>query len=918
MTARSDKSSTHIEGGVYCADFVGRDKNITYGYSEQDVERLIDKVLTFLQAGAVFFPQSGRVGPGEVLSAEINGEVLTFRPGAAQRLGARRDERAYLLSLTVHREYQVWATKFIPLAAQMDARHVVAGLDMPITYSEFCVPQPGAGPEAQVTTIPLDDITDALDKHAAFIILGEPGCGKTTTLQKIAFEGAQTLLGGDPGCVPLFVRLSQQGGRDPFGFLQTEWERRTGSDFADALAAGRVLVLADGINELSREERSEWLKAWRLFTADYAGGNQVVFTSREKDYDRQLDLPRVRVEPLDDERIADYLQRNDAGGLGEMLDDPKTRLRQMARNPFNLSLLTFAYKSNQREMANRGALLTWFVGELFSREERLAHPGWLPRQAQIQALAGLAYTMQAQGESLTFAYQTARAALPESLEFQGEAITLQPADLFRFARAATLLDPAIEPDVRFYHHLLQEYFAACELLRRFESGEKLSRLWKTPRLASEIPPAEAGEWDPLPEPPTSGWEVTTILACGLSPNPAALVEAVRLHNPVLAGRCLDEAGITKPDDVTQKVRADLLADLQDSAVHLRARLQAGYILGRVGDPRFEPETINGVQVILPQMVDVPAGRVLLGSAEDDPNAYDQEKPQHSLDLPAFSVGRWPVTNAEFACFIEAGGYQNEAFWNTDLARCWLKGEDVAGGQFTAWIDIWKLLLTTPNWKEQLERSGSYTPDELKNYEYVAGLSEDELKVDLSRSLSEKSRERPQFWDDPERNSPSQPVVGITWFEARAYCAWLSEVAGREYRLPTESEWEAAARGPQGHSYPWGDAWDGDKANTIEGRLLKLSPVGAYAAAGGVGPCGAEDQCGNVWDWTSSLYSPYPYQIETREDPEADGERVVRGGSWNYNRRIARCAFRYRLSPDFFDNYIGFRVFSPGIVLDSGC
>jgi len=634
-----------------------------------------------------------------------------------------------------------------------------------------------------------------------------------------------------------------------------------------------------------------------------------------------------------------------------LLDDPKTRLREMARNPFNLSLLTFAWKSNQREMSNRGRLLEWFAGELFAREERQAHPGWLRREAQSAALAHLAFAMQERGESTTLPYQTARAALPPSVEVNGEDITLSPADLFRFARAATLLDPAAEPDVRFYHHLLQEYFAAIELRKRFDASQDLGGLWRCKRLAEEMPPAQAGEWDALPEPPATGWEVTTILACGLARDPAQLIEAVRAHNPVLAGRCLDEAGLTvcsddlsRPptadpqgatpavttsnlDGVTHHVRDDLLRDLHDPAVHLRARLQAGFTLGRIGDPRFEPQVINGVQVILPAMVRVPAGDWVIGSAEDEPNSYDDEKPQHTVELAAFEIGKWPVTNAEYACFIEAGGYKDESYWTTDLAKRWLKGEDVAGGQFKTWLDIWQWLKSTSDWKEQLESTGGIRPDGIRTYEYMAGLDEDELKVWLSKSLSAKSRERPQWWNDSTYNNPSQPVVGVTWFEAQAYCMWLSVVTGKIYRLPTEVEWEAAERGLSplplaarkrglgvgARVYPWGDDWDAAKANTIEGRVLKPSPVGAYAAAGGVGPLGAEDQSGNVWNWTSSLYRPYPYRHDDCEDSEAEGERTVRGGSWFYDRIGTRCAFRGWFVPDSYTSNMGFRIVSPGSI-----
>ncbi len=273
--------------------------------------------------------------------------------------------------------------------------------------------------------------------------------------------------------------------------------------------------------------------------------------------------------------------------------------------------------------------------------------------------------------------------------------------------------------------------------------------------------------------------------------------------------------------------------------------------------------------------------------------------------------------------MNAGGYEREKYWQGNLAQRWLKGEDVSGGQFKTWLDIWKQLLDMKkngDLRQQLEKSGNFTPDQIDSYEYVSGLTEEELKDVLGKQLSQKSRSEPAFWKDRERNNPSQPVVGITWFEAKAYCGWLSEVTGKNYRLPSEAEWEAAARGLQdkpllgkmtARKYPWGDDWDQEKANSLEGRVLKPSPVGTYSAAGAVGPYGAEDQAGNVYDWTSSLYLPYPYDAEKSEQEESTDERVERGGSWDLDHWYVRCAYRSRDVPDDFDNSVGFRLVSPG-------
>lgn len=913
-------SDYNITGDVNCADFIGGDKHITYGFGAEDVQRLIEKVIEMMGAGGVFLRDQRQP---DVLQIEHNGETLRFRPGAARQLANQGEESSYLLSLTVNQEYQRWATRFVPLAGKMDVRQVIEGL--PISFTEFIIPTGDANMGAQPTQRPLKDITEAMNNHGAFVILGEPGAGKTTTMQKIAFDMAKGLLNKQRMRTPLFVRLSQQGERDPYSFLQVEWEQRTGKPFAQALREGRILILADGINEIPRDKRSERLNAWMLFEAQYRGMNQLVFSGREKDYDNQLNLPRVLVEPLDEERVQEFLQKHKAEGLAELLNDPASKLDEMARNPLNLFVLVMVYLrggSNLQVLANRGRLFQSFTQELIGHEQ-LWHPDpTLSVEIKTELFARLAYEMQKQGSGTTFAIDLAKGALPKQTQTAfGEQVSVDHDALLRFGRGASIFDPATLPDIRFYHHLLQEYFAARELLRRFNSGENLSAFWKAPRTKDEMPPADVGEWDPLPEPPTTGWEVTTILACGLSNAPEKLIEAVLQHNPALAGRCMDEAGIqTDGMQVKQALRADLLADLYNPAMHLRTRLQAGFILGRIGDPRFQPQEVNGVKVVLPQMVDVPAGTYLIGSQQGEEDSYDNEYPQHSVDLNAFSIGKWSVTNAEFACFMEAGGYENEKYWEGDLAQRWLKGEEVGGGQSKTVLDNWRILKENPGWQERVKYV--WSPDQIKAWEELAEMSEEQVKEILAKEYSQKSRSQPAFWHDRERNNPSQPVVGITWFEARAYCVWLSEVTGKPYRLPTEPEWEAAARGllsltpaplPQGEGrkYPWGNDWDKEKANSIEGRVMKPSPVGAYTAAGAVGPFGAEDQAGNVYDWTSSLYLPYPYDAQKAEEIEADGERTVRGGSWFGNRWFVRCAYRYGDVPDNFSSDIGFRLVSPG-------
>ncbi len=150
--------------------------------------------------------------------------------------------------------------------------------------------------------------------------------------------------------------------------------------------------------------------------------------------------------------------------------------------------------------------------------------------------------------------------------------------------------------------------------------------------------------------------------------------------------------------------------------------------------------------------------------------------------------------------------------------------------------------------------------------------------------------------------PDQPRVGITWFEAFAYCRW------RGGRLPTEAEWEWAARGPKNRVYPWGNCFDANRVIFGGNSAGKTVMVNAQTRLGGASWVGALDMSGNVWEWTSTLYRPYPYNaMDGREELDDNNrERVGRGGSWGLNGDLLQGAFRYRVGPSYANYSLGIR------------
>jgi formylglycine-generating enzyme required for sulfatase activity len=154
---------------------------------------------------------------------------------------------------------------------------------------------------------------------------------------------------------------------------------------------------------------------------------------------------------------------------------------------------------------------------------------------------------------------------------------------------------------------------------------------------------------------------------------------------------------------------------------------------------------------------------------------------------------------------------------------------------------------------------------------------------------------------PPRGEGNHPVVSVSWYDAMAYCHWLSEVTGRGYGLPSEAEWEKGARGTDGRIYPWGNQWDTTRCNAGE------NTTSVHACPQGASPYGLLDMAGNVWQWTRSLWGKdverpdfrYPYKAtDGRENLITHSLRVLRGGSFGCRHECMRCAFRYRHPPDF--------------------
>lgn len=212
-----------------------------------------------------------------------------------------------------------------------------------------------------------------------------------------------------------------------------------------------------------------------------------------------------------------------------------------------------------------------------------------------------------------------------------------------------------------------------------------------------------------------------------------------------------------------------------------------------------------------------------------------------VELPGIAIGKYPVRVLEFRAFVQGGGYDEARFWTG-----------------AGW-----------DWRQRVRRSA------------------------------------PEHWNDPLWCSDDWlPVVGVTFFEAMAYCNWLAEQTDRPYRLPTSLEWEKAARGPEGRIYPWGSVARQGVCNIHASGIHHTTRTGTYSPAGD-SFYGVTDLIGNVQEWTLSAWDA-PTAFASAVNTDGRAARVQHGGSWA-SAGMPRPCQRFRAAPDTTANFIGFRV-----------
>jgi len=798
----------------------------------------------------------------------------------------------------------------------------------------------------------------------ALVLLGAPGAGKSTLLRRYELDTARAVLAKASNSAdtetPLtfFIPLNTYRAEHPEplppprAWLNERWaERYPGlPPLENLLQAGRMTLLLDALNEIP-QAGDEPVRRWKEFLAELHQqhpGNRVIFSCRSLDYSASLSstalpVPQVRIKALSDDRVQQFLHLycpRYADTLWNNLQN--TPQLELLRTPFYLKLLIEMTREGEVP-EGRAALFTGFVRRALVREVRADHPLFRPndllkardcqrleqarrwkhpydlptRGILIDKLSNLAHAMQERYSARTTANNPS--TQPEHTLKTGEAsqirIDLDDAldildhprdeDILKAGEAIGVLDEDLDTDeVLYRHQLMQEYFAA-RLLAEQPEPNRVRVAWEVGKTSPSLTEilAKLADADPLPPLPATGWEETTVLAAAMTADADTFISKLMAVNLPLAGRCAAQPDVTVSAKLKTELQQALIARTQNPQADLRARITAGLALGMLGDPRFERRAGPDGDYLLPPLVEIPGGDYTLGS---DEGYFDNEKPVHTVTLAPFQMGQFPVTNAEWALFMQAGGYEDERWWVTEEDKAWRRGDLGAEGTKQTYREFRKA--RQQDFESWRASRSDLTSTQIEGVQALIDMTDDEFEDWLDEWLPAGRQTQPSVWNDDAFNNPAQPVVGITWYEARAYCAWLSAQTGQPFRLPTEAEWEAAARGQAGRRFAYDDDFDAARCNTFESHIRRTTPVGVFP--GGETPdTGLVDMAGNVWEWTSSLYASYPYvSSDGRENPiTGDGPRVVRGGSWGNFSGGARATYRYNGNPVVRDGGQGFRV-----------
>jgi len=723
-------------------------------------------------------------------------------------------------------------------------------------------------------------IEQAMHDKSRVVVIGDPGSGKSTLLKHLALHLAIEANAPLPILVPLNAYADalskadchlQQYLPDYFAGVTKDLSG-LGPLFDHALATGSAVILLDGLDEVQRDRPHLAARVEAFAQEVLTRGNKVVVTSRIVGYRETpldakawalytlLDFDRAAIEAFATKWCMAF-EKSTKGDTPEALAAAEVERKgllaaivanpgvgNLASNPLLLTILALIKRQNV-ELPNRRVILyELYLKTLisaWSKARALDKKPVGPPLDYLQTISVLGpLALWLRQENPTAGLVTEERLIEWLTQFfMGEDWGYRRGDAAKQAREFL-------NSVHTYSNLLLERGPGRYGFLHLTLEEALAARGLVQLSQLKLEDSLSVMREHLTDP---AWRETILLAVGVwglvREEPRKAGEVVRAIlkmdcdgddaclNVLLAGACLEDVG----ELGLGRAAANDVVDALLAASRNRALPPAVQRDAgfSLGRAGWQPDDLDA-------FVTIPAG----------PFLYGRRNERKVIERP-YQIAKYPVTNLQYRRFMDARGYEQKRFWSDDG---WHWRMDTYNTK------------ATEQWEK--ERLAQRPPEE---------------------------RSEPFFWDDAKSTNLLAPIVGVCWFEAEAYCNWLAHEIGRPVRLPTEEEWERAARYIDGRPYPWGNEFDQNKLNSSDfwhrdSSTASTTIVGQFPSGNSIE--GVSDLSGNVWEW-QNVWSD-----------EWQNHRAVRGGAWSDLRVYVRGVARYWNFPDFFYNNLGFRVMSP--------